>query len=150
MLLNGEKHNNENTINLIDEEINKIVSYKFILNTGNPSFDIEVANKINLLKEEGYDFKVTFMIDIDSIINNETVIEEVNQFIDFVSFYSQSKKIELRIKKRDNLLIIKAISLYSTDIPDRYHKRSIDGTESESLNEVIYLLKEKLIIWKNK
>lgn len=92
MLLNGEKHNNENTINLIDEEINKIVSYKFILNTGNPSFDIEVANKINLLKEEGYDFKVTFMIDIDSIINNETVIEEVNQFIDFVFFIHNQKR----------------------------------------------------------
>lgn len=127
------------TINLIDEEISKIVSYRFISNTGNPSFDIEVANKINLLKEEGYDFKIIFMIGIDSAINNKNVIEEVNQFIDFVSLYSKSKKIELRIKKQDNLLLIKAISLYSDDIPDRYHKRSIDGTESESLNEVIYL-----------
>ncbi len=139
MFLNCKEYNNENTLNLIDEEINKIVSYKFISNTGNPSFDIEVANKINLLKEEGYDFKIIFMIGIDSAINNKNVIESVNQFIDFVSLYSKSKKIELRIKKKDNLLIIKAISLYSADIPDRYHKRSIDGTESESLNEVIYL-----------
>lgn len=139
MLLNCEKHNNKNTINLIDEEISKIVSYRFISNTGNPSFDIEVANKINLLKEEGFDFKIISIIGIDSAINNRNVIEEVNQFIDFVSLYSKSKKIELRIKKKDNLLIIKAISLYSADIPDRYHKRSIDGTESESLNEVIYL-----------
>ena len=139
MLLNCEKHNNKNTINLIDEEISKIVSYRFISNTGNPSFDIEVANKINLLKEEGFDFKIISIIGIDSAINNKNVIESVNQFIDFVSLYSKSKKIELRIKKKDNLLIIKAISLYSADIPDRYHKRSIDGTESESLNEVIYL-----------
>lgn len=139
MLLNCEKHNNKDTINLIDEEISKIVSYRFISSTGNPSFDIEVANKINLLKEEGYDFKIISIIGIDSAINNKNVIESVNQFIDFVSLYSKSKKIELRIKKKDNLLIIKAISLYSADIPDRYHKRSIDGTESESLNEVIYL-----------
>lgn len=47
MLFNCEKHNNKNTINLIDEEISKILSYRFISNTGNPSFDIEVANKIN-------------------------------------------------------------------------------------------------------
>lgn len=139
MLLNCKEYNNENTINLIDEEISKIVSYRFISNTGNPSFDIEVANKINLLKEEGYDFKIIFMIGIDSAINNKNVIESVNQFIDFVSLYSKSKKIELRIKKQDNLLLIKAISLYSAGIPDRYHRRSIDGTESESLNEVIYL-----------
>lgn len=79
------------------------------------------------------------MIGIDSAINNKNVIESVNQFIDFVSLYSKSKKIELRIKKQDNLLLIKAISLYSAGIPDRYHRRSIDGTESESLNEVIYL-----------
>lgn len=139
MLLNCEKHNNKNTINLIDEEISKILSYRFISNTVNPSFDIEVANKINLLKEEGFDFKIISIIGIDSAINNKNVIESVNQFIDFVSLYSKSKKIELRIKKKDNLLIIKAISLYSADIPDRYHKRSVVGTESESLNEVIYL-----------
>lgn len=74
MLLNCEKHN-KNTINLIDEEISKILSYRFISNTGNPSFDIEVANKINLLKEEGFDFKIISIIGID-----------------FVSLYSKSKR----------------------------------------------------------
>lgn len=139
ILLNDEKIENENITNLIDVEIEKIISYKFISNTGNPNFDIEISNKINMLKEEGFDLKIILMIGNDSRINNTYVIDKVNQFIDFISLYSKTKKIELRIKQKNNVLILKGISSYINDIPNEYKKKILNGGIIESINEMILL-----------
>ena len=125
--------------NLIDVEIEKIISYKFISNTGNPNFDIEISNKINMLKEEGFDLKIILMIGNDPRINNTYVIDKVNQFIDFISLYSKTKKIELRIKQKNNVLILKGISSYINDIPNEYKKKILNGGIIESINEMILL-----------
>lgn len=139
ILLNDEKIENENITNLIDVEIEKIISYKFISNTGNPNFDIEISNKINMLKEEGFDLKIILMIGNDPRINNTYVIDKVNQFIDFISLYSKTKKIELRIKEKNNVLILKGISSYINDIPNEYKKKILNGGIIESINEMILL-----------
>ena len=139
ILLNDEKIENENITNLIDVEIEKIISYKFISNTGNPNFDIEISNKINMLKEEGFDLKIILMIGNDPRINNTYVIDKVNQFIDFISLYSKTKKIELRIKQKNNVLILKGISSYINDIPNEYKKKILNGGIIESINEMILL-----------
>lgn len=139
ILLNDEKNENENITNLIDGEIEKIISYKFISNTGNPNFDIEISNKINMLKEEGFDLKIILMIGNDPRINNTYVIDKVNQFIDFISLYSKTKKIELRIKQKNNVLILKGISSYINDIPNEYKKKILNGGIIESINEMILL-----------
>ena len=109
LLLNDEKTSNECITNLIDKEIDKIISYKFISNTGNPNFDIEISNKINMLKEEGFDLKIILMIENDSRVDDKYVINRVNQFIDFISSYSKTKKIELIIKKGICLVIVNGL-----------------------------------------
>lgn len=139
MLLIDEKICNENIINLIDGEIEQIISYKFISNTGNPNFDIEISNKINMLKEEGFDLKIILMIGNDSRVNNTYVIDMVNQFIDFISSYSKTKKIELRIKQKNNMLILKAISSYVDYIPKEYKRKILNEGAIESINEMILL-----------
>ena len=79
------------------------------------------------------------MIGNDSRINNTYVIDKVNQFIDFISLYSKTKKIELRIKQKNNVLILKGISSYINDIPNEYKKKILNGGIIESINEMILL-----------
>ena len=100
---------------------------------------IEISNKINMLKEEGFDLKIILMIGNDPRINNTYVIDKVNQFIDFISLYSKTKKIELRIKQKNNVLILKGISSYINDIPNEYKKKILNGGIIESINEMILL-----------
>ena len=92
-----------------------------------------------MLKEEGFDLKIILMIGNDSRINNTYVIDKVNQFIDFISLYSKTKKIELRIKQKNNVLILKGISSYINDIPNEYKKKILNGGIIESINEMILL-----------
>lgn len=92
-----------------------------------------------MLKEEGFDLKIILMIGNDPRINNTYVIDKVNQFIDFISLYSKTKKIELRIKQKNNVLILKGISSYINDIPNEYKKKILNGGIIESINEMILL-----------
>lgn len=71
MIENG--NDNNEIVSAINNEIDNIISYKFIANTGNSNFDIEFSNKINILKEEGYDIKNILMINNDYRINDDKV-----------------------------------------------------------------------------
>lgn len=131
----------ENTqiLQLIDQEIEKIISYKFISNTGNSIFDIEISNKINMLKDEGYDIKVIIMIDKDSRINNSEIISKVLNFIEYVTVNSKNNKIDLRIKKVEDILVLKSLSLYKKDTTNLYEKKIINEGKVESIDELICL-----------
>ena len=131
----------ENTqiLQLIDQEIEKIISYKFISNTGNSIFDIEISNKINMLKDEGYDIKVIIMIDKDSRINNSEIISKVLNFIEYVTVNSKNNKIDLRIKKVEDILVLKSLSLYKKDTTNLYEKKIINEGKAESIDELICL-----------
>jgi len=131
----------ENTqiLQLIDQEIEKIISYKFISNTGNSIFDIEISNKINMLKDEGYDIKVIIMIDKDSRINNSEIISKVLNFIEYVTVNSKNNNIDLRIKKVEDILVLKSLSLYKKDTTNLYEKKIINEGKVESIDELICL-----------
>ena len=131
----------ENTqiLQLIDQEIEKIISYKFISNTGNSIFDIEISNKINMLKDEGYDIKVIIMIDKDSRINNSEIISKVLNFIEYVTVNSKNNKIDLRIKKVEDILVLKSLSLYKKDTTNLYEKKIINEGKVESIDGLICL-----------
>lgn len=137
MIENG--NNNNEIISAINNEIDNIISYKFIANTGNPNFDIEFSNKINILKEEGYDIKNILMISNDYRINDDKIINQVCQFIEFASLYSLNKKIELRIKNDNNALFLKATSKYDNTVVGKYKIRRVNARLIESIEEIIIL-----------
>lgn len=128
---------NKEILSLIDKEIDKIISYKFISNTSNYKFDIDVSNKINILKNQGYDIKVIMMIEEDPIFENDNIINEILAFIDNVSKCSKNKKIELRIKKVSNKIVLKGIT--------KCIDENIDDTTININRKGEYVLMNKLI-----
>lgn len=131
--------NEKEAIYLIESEIDKIISYKFIANTGNSKFDHDISNKINLLKDEGYDIKVIMMLHYNPRLNEDNLIIQLIDFIDKVSLYSNNKKIEFRIKEKNDTLIIKAISVYKECENINKIIKNINGINFEMISKVIYL-----------
>lgn len=129
----------QNILNLINREIDKITSYKFISNTGNYKFDNEISNKINQLKDNGYDIKVIMMVHENSKLNHPNIISQIVEFIGEVANYSKNNKIELRIKDIDNILVIRVISVFIDDKMNNFVEKKINEGKFESINKMIHL-----------
>lgn len=128
-----------NILDLINREIDKITSYKFISNTGNYIFDNEISNKINQLKDNGYDIKVIMMVHENSALNHPNIISQIIEFIEEIITYSKNNKIELRIKDVDNILVIKAISVFMDNKMNPFNETKVNEGKFESINKIIHL-----------
>lgn len=125
-----ESMSEENDVKkFLEQEIENILSSRFLLNTRNEIFDDLLSDCLNDFRRRGYDFKVICSIEKMIQLDHQENIQKIIQFIEEV--FSSNKKLTVLIKEKNGCFIIKVISKFDKKL--NYFYLQEDQYESYSL-----------------
>lgn len=113
----------------IDEEIDKMMKYKYISSTGNALFDYTFTNKLNHLMYKNVDVKTVFMLSKNNLLlEDETVVDFMINCIDHLVSLNV-KNIEIFLQEHNKTYLLFKLIVYS--------KNSLELTSDDFMYERI-------------
>lgn len=101
---------------IIDKEINNANSLQIIKPTSNPYFDFRIYEKLNTIKQIGFNIKTVFQLSEVSALTYENVVDDILHSIDWIIQYSNStQRLSIFITQKKSYLLIEMETNINTE-----------------------------------
>lgn len=101
----------------IEAEISSTNNLHIIKSTSNPFFDFKINEKLEAIKQKGYNIKTVFQLSEVTILTEESIVYDILSSIDWICQYSNNKKyISLFITHKQSYLLIEIKTYTIEDI----------------------------------